>query len=123
MQASLENMGRSKQTIDVIQQDVEKKAFKAGGGNFVAPAQRLVDFAAINYHPPCRIVLIAREYHSGILRMLPSFINNSLQQALREFGKKMRGYFTNEAVVVATESRTSSPVRIPGNPVHYSTPA
>jgi uncharacterized FAD-dependent dehydrogenase len=38
-----------------------------------------------------------------------------LQIAFKEFGKKMKGYFTNEAVVVATESRTSSPVRIPRN--------
>jgi uncharacterized FAD-dependent dehydrogenase len=39
----------------------------------------------------------------------------SLAAAFREFGKKMRGYYTNDAVVVATESRTSSPVRIPRN--------
>jgi uncharacterized FAD-dependent dehydrogenase len=36
-----------------------------------------------------------------------------LQEGFKEFGKKMRGYLSNEAVVVATESRTSSPVRIP----------
>jgi uncharacterized FAD-dependent dehydrogenase len=45
--------------------------------------------------------------------VLPPFVNKSLQQGFTEFGKKMRGYFTNEAIVVATESRTSSPVRIP----------
>jgi uncharacterized protein len=45
--------------------------------------------------------------------VLPPFVFASLQQAFIEFGKKMRGYFTNEAVLVATESRTSSPVRIP----------
>ena len=39
----------------------------------------------------------------------------SLQEGFRAFGKKMKGYFTNEATVVATESRTSSPVRIPRN--------
>ena len=44
---------------------------------------------------------------------LPAFIHRRLQEAFREFGKKMKGYLTNEAVVVATESRTSSPVRIP----------
>ncbi len=52
---------------------------------------------------------------SDLESMLPSFIYKSLQQAFKDFGKKMRGYFTNEAVVVATESRTSSPVRIPRN--------
>ena len=50
---------------------------------------------------------------SQLKEFLPSFICTSLQIAFKEFGKKMKGYFTNEAVVVATESRTSSPVRIP----------
>ena len=45
--------------------------------------------------------------------VLPPFIFTALQRAFIEFGKKMRGYYTNEALVVATESRTSSPVRIP----------
>ena len=45
--------------------------------------------------------------------ILPSYIYTSLKEAFLHFGKKMKGYFTNEAVVVATESRTSSPVRIP----------
>jgi uncharacterized FAD-dependent dehydrogenase len=45
--------------------------------------------------------------------VLPDFVFSALQRAFIEFGKKMRGYFTNEAVVVGTESRTSSPVRIP----------
>ena len=43
------------------------------------------------------------------------FIYQSLAKGFIEFGKKMKGYYTNEAVVVATESRTSSPVRIPRN--------
>ena len=44
---------------------------------------------------------------------MPGFIYQSLAKGFIEFGKKMKGYFTNDAVVVATESRTSSPVRIP----------
>jgi len=53
--------------------------------------------------------------------VLPGFVHEALQTAFKEFGKKMpgrdgaKGYFTNDAVVVATESRTSSPVRIPRN--------
>ncbi|MDR0791780.1 MAG: FAD-binding protein, partial [Chitinophagaceae bacterium] len=43
------------------------------------------------------------------------FICKTLQEGLKSFGKKMHGYYTNEAMVVATESRTSSPVRIPRN--------
>jgi uncharacterized FAD-dependent dehydrogenase len=54
--------------------------------------------------------------------VLPAFIHTRLQSAFREFGKKMKGYLTNEAVVVATESRTSSPVRIPRDPVTLQHP-
>ncbi len=97
-----------------FQQAVEKKAFQYGGGKFVAPAQRMADFTQKKLStslPDC-------SYLPGIApaalnEVLPPFVYASLQQAFIEFGKKMRGYFTNEAVLVATESRTSSPVRIP----------
>ncbi|MFT4155748.1 NAD(P)/FAD-dependent oxidoreductase [Parafilimonas sp.] len=99
-----------------FQQSVERKAYTAGGGKFVAPAQRMADFSNGKTSadlPQC-------SYLPGITsaslnEVLPSFIHKSLQQAFKDFGRKMRGYFTNEAVVVATESRTSSPVRIPRN--------
>ncbi|MGB4401201.1 MAG: FAD-binding protein, partial [Daejeonella sp.] len=45
--------------------------------------------------------------------VLPPFIHNRLQKALPAFGRKMKGYYTNEAILVGVESRTSSPVRIP----------
>ena len=52
--------------------------------------------------------------NSGLMDdVLPSPVINSLRRALVSFGKKMKGYYTNEAVLVAVESRTSSPVRIP----------
>ncbi len=50
---------------------------------------------------------------ADIKNILPAFITERLQTGFRSFGKKMKGYLTNEAVIVATESRTSSPVRIP----------
>ncbi len=97
-----------------FQSMIEQKAYAAGGGKFVAPAQRLVDFVENKISdslPDC-------SYLPGILsaeikNILPDFIIDRLKIAFRSFGKKMRGYFTNEAVIVATESRTSSPVRIP----------
>lgn len=99
-----------------FQQSIERKAFTAGAGKFVAPAQRMVDFSNNKFSstlPPC-------SYLPGIQsakleNVFPTFIYKSLQQAFKEFGKKMKGYFTNDAVVVATESRTSSPIRIPRN--------
>jgi len=97
-----------------FQRMVEQRAFAAGGGKFVAPAQRMVDFAENRLSaslPEC-------SYHPGLqsfemLNVLPSFIGKRLQEGFKMFGKKMKGYYTNEAVIVGVESRTSSPVRIP----------
>ncbi|MDX1629488.1 MAG: FAD-binding protein, partial [Fulvivirga sp.] len=47
--------------------------------------------------------------------LLPPFISKSLKQAFKAFGRKMKGYYTNDAQIVGVESRTSSPVRIPRN--------
>lgn len=97
-----------------FQQEVERTAWLAGGRSQTAPAQRLVDFS----NGKLSADLPVTSYKPGITSVelggvLPDFIHKTLQQGFREFGKSMRGYFTNEAVVHATESRTSSPVRIP----------
>ncbi len=97
-----------------FQQAVERIVYNAGGGKFVAPAQRLSDFIdnklsgnlpACSYLPGIKSTILNE--------VLPPFIYKILQKGFVHFGKKMRGYVTNEAVLVATESRTSSPVRIP----------
>lgn len=99
-----------------FQKEVEKSAYAAGGGKQVAPAQRLVDFCTNKTSPSLPDCSYLPGINSADLRnVLPGFIHQSLQQGLKAFGKKMRGYYTNDAVVVATESRTSSPVRIPRN--------
>ncbi len=93
---------------------VEQNCFTAGGGFSKAPAQRMVDFSNGRVSaslPDC-------SYQPGLVstqlsEVLPDFVYTSLAKGFAEFGKKMKGYFSNEAVVVATESRTSSPVRIP----------
>jgi uncharacterized FAD-dependent dehydrogenase len=96
-----------------FQQSVEQAACQAGGGTQTAPAQRMVDF----YEGRISGTLPPSSYLPGITsvgleEVLPAFVHQRLQNAFRLFGKKMRGYFTNEAVVHAVESRTSSPVRI-----------
>lgn len=97
-----------------FQQEVEQKAFIAGGGKLVAPAQRLVDFTKNRLSSSLPECSYLPGIQSADLRtVLPSYVLQSLQKAFEAFGKKMKGYYTNEAVVVATESRTSSPVRIP----------
>jgi uncharacterized FAD-dependent dehydrogenase len=99
-----------------FQSSVEQKAFEAGGGKLVAPAQRLVDFTKGITSPTLPDCSYLPGIHSVDLQsVLPGFVQAALQLAFKEFGRKIRGYFTNEAVVVATESRTSSPVRIPRN--------
>ncbi len=97
-----------------FQKLVERRAFNAGGGKFVAPAQRLVDFAENKLSTSLPSCSYLPGLHSSSLKeVIPAFIHKRLQQAFKEYGKKMKGYYTNDAVVVATESRTSSPVRIP----------
>jgi hypothetical protein len=98
------------------QKAVEKSAWISGGGGQIAPAQRLVDFVEGRLStdlPPCSYL---PGLNSVELRdCLPESVHRRLAQAFKAFGKRMKGYLTNEAVVVATESRTSSPVRIPRN--------
>ncbi len=96
------------------QQMVERKAFEAGGGKLVAPAQRMADFVDSKISTTLPDCSYLPGIHSVSLKeVLPKDVNNALKKAVIGFGKKMKGYFTNEAVLVATESRTSSPVRIP----------
>ncbi len=97
-----------------FQKDLEKIAFFAGGRTQTAPAQKLVDFVdgklstnlnECSYQPGLK----SAPLHS----LLPRIIGSRLRKGFPEFGKKMHGYFTNEANIVGVESRTSSPVNIP----------
>ncbi len=96
------------------QQQVEQNAFKAGGGKLVAPAQRMTDFVNKKISaslPECSY--LPGITSASLYEVLPPEVSAALRQAMKDFGKKMKGYYTQEAVLVATESRTSSPVRIP----------
>ena len=101
-----------------FQQQFEELARRHGGDRQIAPAQRVADFVA-----GCASASLARtSYIPGIVpsrldRWMPGFIAQGLRQGLATFGRRMRGFVTNEAVVVGVESRTSSPVRIPRDPV------
>ena len=100
-----------------FQQMVEQNCFIAGGGNLAAPAQRMADFSNGKHSSSLPVCSYQPGLHSVQLsEVLPGFVYKSLAKGFQEFGKKMSGYFTNDAVVVATESRTSSPVRIPRHP-------
>jgi uncharacterized protein len=106
-----------------FQGEIEKKAYLAGGGQFKAPAQRMTDFVKgkiSNNLPDCSYVPGLTP--ANIPAIFPVSIARVLQKAFPQFGRKMKGYFTQEAVIVATESRTSSPVRIPRNDESLSHP-
>lgn len=97
-----------------FQRSIEQKAWEAGGKTQTAPAQKLMDFVEERMSSN----LPKTSYSPGItpvqLRdVLPSQVQRSLKKGFRMFDKSMRGYLTNEAVVHAPETRTSSPVRIP----------
>jgi uncharacterized FAD-dependent dehydrogenase len=100
-----------------FQQMVEQQAYEVGGGNMVAPAQRMSQFT----DRTSSTTLPANSYLPGLApsaldTVLPPFVYDTLAAGFKSFGKKMKGFLSNEAIVVATESRTSSPVRIPRNP-------
>jgi uncharacterized protein len=105
------------------QRAVEQAAFRAGGGGQVAPAQRMADLVAGKISsdlPACSYIPGVRS--SPLADVLPPVVHGGLQAAFVHFGRKMPGYFSNEAIVLATESRTSSPVRVPRDPLTLSHP-
>ena len=107
-----------------FQQQFEEQARKYGGGHQIAPAQRVADFVAGRASG----TLPATSYIPGIVpsrldRWMPPFIAESLRSGIATFGRRMRGFATDEAIVVGVESRTSSPVRIPRDPATLMHPA
>ena len=107
-----------------FQAAVETKAFEYGGQSGVtAPAQRLVDFIkqrSSKSLPECSYVPGLK---SAILNeVLPESIEKRIRLGLSDFSKRLKGFMSNEAIVVGVESRTSSPVRIPRDRVSLEHP-
>lgn len=97
-----------------FQRSVEQTLFAAGDGSQKAPALRLTDFAEGRLSPSLPdSSYIPGLYPAPLYELLPPAIYRRLREGVREFGRKMKGYFTEEANVIGTESRTSAPVRIP----------
>lgn len=96
------------------QAEIEKQAFRWGGGDLKAPAQRVVDFLNKKIStslPECSYIPGLNP--ASLDEVLPAEIAKSLRGGLQAMGKKMKGYLSEDAVLVGVESRTSSPVRIP----------
>jgi uncharacterized FAD-dependent dehydrogenase len=97
-----------------FREKLEKDAFAAGGSNLTAPAQRMMDFVEgkissqfpeTSYFPGLKSV--------PLNELLPAFVSKRLKRAFTTFNNKMKGFYTNEAILLGVETRTSSPVRIP----------
>ncbi|MBR1409911.1 MAG: FAD-binding protein [Prevotella sp.] len=96
-----------------FQEQLEKMCWQQGNMKQTAPAQRMVDFVngKLSYDFP------KSSYSPGLISSplhfwLPKMISGRLQQGFKAFGKSAHGFLTNEAVMIAVETRTSSPVRI-----------
>jgi uncharacterized FAD-dependent dehydrogenase len=106
-----------------FQKEIEQKAYELAGGNQRIPAQRMLDF--LNHKRSTD--LPRTSYHPGLVSvdlkgLFPDFIHEKLRLGLLDFGKKMKGYLTNDAVLHAPESRTSSPVLIPREKERFEHP-
>ena len=96
------------------QKNLERLAFTSGARNQTAPAQRLVDFVEGKLSPTLNETSYQPGLNSAPMHsLLPKLIGSRLRKAFEAFGRKMHGYYTNEANIVGVESRTSSPLNIP----------
>ncbi len=96
------------------QHAVEVRAYQFANNSIKAPAQRIVDFV----NGKVSNSLPSNSYIPGLTstdlsEVLPEHVSSRLKKALPIFGKKMKGYYSNDGIIVGVESRTSSPVRIP----------
>jgi uncharacterized protein len=106
-----------------FQKSVEQALFRAGDGSQKGPSLRLTDFIAgkMSNSVP-KSSYIPGLYPAPLYDILPDFVYKRLRDGLSQFGKMMKGFHTEEANVIGTESRTSSPVRIPRDPTTYMHP-
>lgn len=113
--AKMERCDNAEPALKVMafQEELEKMCWQQGNMKQTAPAQRMVDFVngKLSYDLP------KSSYAPGLISSplhfwMPKMISHRLQQGFKAFGKSAHGFLTNEAVMIAVETRTSSPVRI-----------
>ncbi len=96
-----------------FREKIEREAFNVTG-SLIAPAQRLTDFVSGEISktlPSCSYVPGVTSF--PIAKLFPHYVTEALIKSFEDFGKKMKGFLSSEAAVLAPETRTSSPVRIP----------
>ena len=103
-----------------FQKSIEQKAWHLAGETQKVPAQRMIDFTQSKVSsdiPKTSYVPGTTSVELG--QVFPGFLTQIMREGFTEFGKTMRGYLTNDAILHAPESRTSSPVRIPRDTITY----
>ena len=99
-----------------FQRRIERAAYLAGGGDYVAPMMTVGDF--LNHTTGSEPTRVKPSYRDGTVRVadfesvFPSFVTESLRYGLRSFGHKIKGYDAHDAILTAAETRTSAPLRI-----------
>lgn len=101
-----------------FQERLEKKAFKLGGSNYNAPAQRVEDF--LQGHKTEEFGRVKPTYKPGVKgadlnEILPNFVAETMKEAIVELDKKLKGFADKDAVLTGVETRSSSPVQIVRN--------
>lgn len=97
-----------------FQKAIEQKAWQLAGSTQKVPAQRMVDFTQKKMSSEIpRTSYVPGTTAVELGEVFPNFLTQTMREGFVHFGKSMKGYFTNEAILHAPESRTSSPVRIP----------
>lgn len=100
-----------------LQEKLETDMYHVAGNSIVAPAQRMLDFVNGRKSATLPVTSYAPGLQSADFnKLLPPFIAHRLSKGFVEFGRKAKGFLTNEAVLIGLESRTSSPVRIVRDP-------
>ena len=103
-----------------FREEVERRCYEVSA-SFLAPAQRMTDFVKSRRGKSVVSALPRTSYAPGAFAadlndVLPDFVADRLRKAFPAFDRKLRGYYTSEALLLAVESRTSSPVRLPRDP-------
>lgn len=95
-----------------FQEEIEKKAFLAGGSDYFAPAQYVGDFLGVPFENKIEPTYRPGVRFCEISEIFPEFITDTLRLAIKEFDRKLKGFADGGAVMTAPETRSSAPVRI-----------
>jgi uncharacterized FAD-dependent dehydrogenase len=95
-----------------FQRELERIAFQTAGGGYRAPAENLLSFLGDSRYRPALSSYLPGVRETELRTILPGFVTQMLQQGIRAFERKMRGFITAEATLTGVETRTSAPLRI-----------